>query len=124
MKKQRYNVSEVAEILIEEIDQFKASVEEIKKTKVKLDPENVEEIKRLVQQQAEREKKIDSKNEAFLADLTALTKKKQSRIPNSLAYALIGLILALIGFSAYSWNKFDELRLLKEKVQYYESKEG
>jgi len=129
MKKQRYNVSEVAELLIEEMDNFKSSAkelkeltEELKNTSLQVDPQSIEQLKSLIDQQKEMEQQAEDKRKVFLDDLSQFDNKRRSRLPNGIIYAFIVLIVALTSFSVYSWRKFEELALLKAKVEYLQQK--
>ena len=120
MTKQRYNVSEVAELLLQEMDSFKASAERLKSTTIKVDEKSLEEFRKLVDYQERLEKQADEKRRAFLADLSHFEAKKRYRMPNSLAYALIGLFVAVMVFSIYAWKQFEGLNYLKAKIEFYE----
>ena len=129
MKKQRYNVSEVAEVLIDEMDNFKASAKELKKlaeefkqTSLSIDPKSMGELRELIEHQKQMERQADEKRKLFLDEISRFEAKRRYRIPNGLFYALIGLIAAIMLFSAYAWSEFEELNLLKVKVEYHESK--
>lgn len=124
MTKQRYNVSEVAELLLQEMDSFKASAERLKSTTIKIDDKSLEEFRDLVDYQERLEKQADEKRRAFLADLSHFEAKRRYRMPNGLMYVLIGLFVATMAFSAYAWSQFKELNYLKAKIEFYEKKEG
>lgn len=130
MKKQRYNVSEVAEILIDEMDSFKASAKELKKlteefkqTSLSIDPQSLEELRSLIEQHKGMEQQADEKRRVFLDEISCFEAKRRYRVPNGLFYTLIGLIAAVMLFSAYAWSEFKELNYLKAKIEFYESKQ-
>lgn len=124
MTKQRYNVSEVAELLLQEMDSFKASAERLKSTTIKVDEKSLEEFRDLVDYQERLEKQADEKRRAFLDDLSHFEAKRRYRMPNGLMYVLIGLFVAIMAFSTYAWNELKEVDLLKKRIEFYEQKEG
>lgn len=124
MTKQRYNVSEVAELLLQEMDSFKASAERLKSTTIKVDEKSLEEFRSLVDYQERLEKQADEKRRAFLDDLSRFEAKRRYRLPNGLTYTLIALLVVVMAFSAYAWSQLKDLNYLKSKVEYYEAKDS
>ncbi len=87
MKKQRLNVTEVAEILIDEIDTFKRSAEEIKaiseklkSTTVQIDTESMNRLEMLIEKQNEREKQADERRQVFLDEISQYEAKNKYRV--------------------------------------------
>lgn len=129
MKKQRYNVSEVAELLIEEMDNFKTSANELKKlteelksTSLQVDPQSMDQLKSMIDHQKEMEQQAEDKRKAFLDDLRAFDNKKRSRLPNGVIYALVVLFVAVVTFSVYFSKKMEEMSLLKAKIEFLQQK--
>lgn len=124
MTKQRYNVSEVAELLLQEMDNFKASAKELKNTAVQVDEKQMEQLQGFIEQQKKTEEQITGKIDAFLADLRHFEAKRRYRLPNSVTFVVIALFVAVMAFSAYAWNQLKEVSELKAKIELYEKKEG
>ena len=129
MTKQRYNVSEVAELLLQEMDNFKASAkslaqqtEELKHTTIQVDEGSMSQLRELIDYHRQMEAEANEKRKAFLDDLSHFEAKRRYRMPNGLTYALIVLFVAMMAFSAYVWNQLEELHDLKAKVEQYERK--
>lgn len=124
MKKQRYNVSEVAELLLQEMESFKASAERLKSTTVKIDEKSLEEFRSLVEKQEQIEKEADKKRSAFLDKIKGFEEKRSDRMPNGLLYAIIVLFVAIMAFSAYALNQYENLNYIKGNVELNEQKGG
>ncbi len=124
MKKQRYNVSEVAELLLQEMESFKASAERLKSTTVKIDEKSLEEFRSLVEKQEQIEKEADKKRSAFLDKIKGFEEKRSNRMPNGLLYAIIVLFVAIMAFSAYALNQYENLNYIKGNVELNEQKGG
>lgn len=119
MTKKRHNIDTIAEILIDKINDFEKSankigqlVKTLQESNVKIDTSTLE---RLNRERNEREI-------AFLSDFKTLTEKKYTRLPNWLLTLILVLFVLVLAFSVYAWNQVDEIKTLKQKVEYYESK--
>jgi hypothetical protein len=121
MTKQRYNVSDIAEILIEEIEAFKKSAELIKQSTEKLQQTEVgiseESLLALTTMLKENEKN----QEKFATHLAVLTSKNSLRLPNWVFAMLLGFFLVLVGFSVYTMKKVENVKNLELEVEYYKS---
>lgn len=101
MTKQKHNITTIAEILIDKIEslskdatRLEKSVKEIQNTTVKIDTTKGEELFN----QIKTENRLflsamTTEQNAFLSQFKALTKEKQSRVPNW----LVGLLI--VGFT-------------------------
>ncbi len=110
MAKQRLNVSDIAEVLLQEIDTFKASAKEIKAisedlkvTTVQIAPESMSEFRQLVERQERTEQEAERQRNVFLSEIKALNKKQTTRLPNWLTLAIILLFIAAMTFSIIVW---------------------
>lgn len=121
MSKTRHNINTIAEILIDNIDDFKKDaeriekiVDELKKSKLSVDTTKFEELieKRNVQEIA------------FLIDSKKIQTVRQSRLPNWLLTLIIGLFLSLIGFSFYTHHQLKQVNLLKKENEVMREKLG
>ncbi len=127
MKKQRLNVTEVAEILIDEIDTFKRSAEEIKaiseklkSTTVQIDTESMNRLEMLIEKQNEREKQADERRQVFLDEISQYEAKNKYRVPRVLLFVLIGLFVLVMAFSVYTMTQLKDFNLLKAQIEYYQ----
>ena len=117
--KKRHNIDTIAEILIDKINELDKNAKRIEKTvdtlqksKLKVD---TEEMKQILSERSHQES-------AFLSRYEAIQQKNNTRLPNWILTLLIGLFLALIGFSFFAWNQIKQVELLKAKIEYYEQK--
>ncbi|MFA6402419.1 MAG: DUF6730 family protein [Salinivirgaceae bacterium] len=120
MTKQRYNVSDIAEILIEEIEAFKKSAESIKlstdklqQTKVEISKESIELLVRVLEVNQEKQK-------AFSILLEKIISKSNTRLPNWVIAVVFGFFLAFIGFSFFTYKKVEKVKLLESHNEYLE----
>ena len=119
MTKKRHNIDTIAEILIDKINDFENSANQIaqlvktlQESDVKIDTSTLEQLNR------ER----DERERTFLSDFKASAEKKSARLPNWILGLILALFISSLAFSAYAWGQFKELHLLKMKIEYYENK--
>ena len=116
--KKRHNIDTIAEVLIDKINDFEKSsaqigkvVAELKATSLQVD---TTEMKQILSERAKQEN-------AFLSQYEAVQKINNTRLPNWILALLIGLFLALIGFSFFAWHQLKQIDLLKAEIEYYKS---
>ncbi len=118
MAKKRYNVSDIAELLIEEMEAFNKSAESIKKatdtlknTKVEIAQKSLDTLKQIFNENKERE-------QAYLHQLSTVLSKNKARLPNWILTLVLGFFLSVIGFSIYTYKQLEKVSLLEVENEY------
>lgn len=106
----RYNVSDVAEVLISKIGEFKTSAEEIKEIvedlknlTVPIDSDSMDELRELIREQNKRENEADRQRKQFLDVLSKFNEKQTTRLPNWVLGLIIVSFVTIIGSFFFIW---------------------
>lgn len=121
MTKQRYNVSDIAEVLIDEIENFKksaasiqSSTEKLQQTKVDINPQSLDYLFKMMEA---NQRKLEAHYKLF----ESIIKDNKPRAPNWLLAVIVGFFLSFIGVSIYTYTKLEYLKVLELDRDYYQS---
>ena len=118
MGKQRYSVTDIAEILIEEIQEFKKSAIDIQKssqilknTSIEINPASINHFQDLT-------KDLDKMINDHVTTMKKIVEKNVMRLPNWFYTVLTICVAIMIGFSIYTYYKLENYNFLELENQY------
>lgn len=119
MTKQKHNITTIAEILIDKIEdlsknatRLEKSVEEVQKSKIKVDTAGARELF--------EERKAQEK--AFLSHLSVFNEKRHARLPNWVLAIIFPFILALMIFMYLTFKKGEDYKQMEAERDWYKSR--
>lgn len=119
MNKNRYSVSDIAEVLIEEISEFKKSANLIKdstnklmQTKVDINEDSLKRFDNLIDLQAKNQN-------AFIERLEDINKKNKLRPPSWLIGLLLAFTVLIAAFAITTYREINKVRILEYELDLY-----
>lgn len=122
MKKKRYSIQDIAEVLVDKLDSMELVAERIEKVAEKPLKVDLKAQKELLN---EYEVLFNSRKKGenqILADLRDLQSKNKGRLPNWVLAVLFSFFLGLIGSIYFSYSSIKKVELLEQEKTYYKSK--
>lgn len=121
MTKQRYNVSDIAEVLIDEIENFKKSAasiqsatEKLNQIKVDINPQSLDYLLKIMET---NQRKLEAHYKLF----ESIINDNKPRAPNWVLAVILGFFISFAGVSIYTYKKLEYVKVLESDRDYYQS---